>query len=97
MVADTAEMIAATQKAGGKVSLVRAVRHRGPANPMKDPKGSRVFHVSRTWFAEGPRWLLRGVLMGEAGQASGIDRSPSCCTSSSATPWCCDSNRVPAT
>lgn len=76
MVADIrAEMIAATQKAGGRVSLVE-----GPFGtevrrviPMKDPKGNRVFHVSRTWFAEGPRWLLRGVLMGEAGQASGID------------------------
>ena len=69
------EMIAATQKSGGKVSLVE-----GPFGtevrriiPMTDPKGNRVFHVSRTWFAEGPRWLLRGVVMGEAGQASGVD------------------------
>ncbi len=76
MVADIrAEMVAATEKAGGKVSLVE-----GPFGtevrriiPMKDPKGNRVFHVSRTWFTQGPRWLLRGVLMGEAGQASGID------------------------
>lgn len=69
------EMIAATQKAGGKVTLAA-----GPFGtevrrviPMTDPKGNRVFHISRTWFAEGPRWLLRGVVMGEAGQASGIE------------------------
>lgn len=69
------EMIAATEKAGGQVSLTE-----GPFGtevrrivPMTDPKGNRVFHVSRTWFAEGPKWLLRGVVMGEAAQASGID------------------------
>lgn len=69
------EMIAATEKAGGKVTLAE-----GPFGtevrrivPMNDPKGNRVFHVSRTWFAEGPKWLLRGVVMGEAAQASGID------------------------
>lgn len=69
------EMIDATQKAGGQVSLTE-----GPFGtevrriiPMTDPKGNRVFHMSRTWFAEGPKWLLRGVVMGAAGQASGVD------------------------
>lgn len=28
--------------------------------------GQEGTHISRTWLAEGPRWLLRGVLMGEA-------------------------------
>lgn len=69
------EMIEATEKAGGQVSLVE-----GPFGtevrriiPMTDPKGNRVYHISRTWLAEGPRWLLRGVVMGEAAQASGIE------------------------
>lgn len=69
------EMVEATEQAGGKVSLVE-----GPFGtevrriiPMTDPKGNRVFHISRTWFAEGPRWLLRGVVMGDAAQASGVD------------------------
>lgn len=69
------EMIAATQKAGGQVALapgpfgteVRRVM------PMTDPKGNQVFHISRTWFAEGPRWMLRGVVMGEAAKATGVD------------------------
>lgn len=69
------EMVAATEKTGGQVSLAE-----GPFGtevrrivPMTDPKGNRVFHISRTWFASGPRWLLRGVVMGEAAQATGID------------------------
>lgn len=33
--------------------------------PMQAPDGQQAAHVSRTWLAEGPRWLLRGVLMGE--------------------------------
>ncbi len=69
------EMLAATEKSGGQATLAE-----GPFGtevrrvvPMTDPKGNRVVHISRTWFAEGPRWLLRGVVMGEAGQASGAD------------------------
>ncbi len=69
------EMIEATEKAGGHVTLVE-----GPFGtevrrviPLTDPRGNRVVHISRTWFAQGPKWLLRGVVMGEAGQASGVD------------------------
>jgi len=69
------EMSAATEKAGGTVTLVE-----GPFGtevrrviPLNDPKGNRVYHVSRTWFAQGPKWLLRGVVMGDAAQAEGID------------------------
>ena len=69
------EMVAATQKAGGQATLAE-----GPFGtevrrvlPMTDPKGNRVVHISRTWFASGPRWMLRGVVMGEAGRSSGID------------------------
>ena len=35
--------------------------------PAEGPEGEQLFQVSRTWFAEGPRWLLRGTLLGEAG------------------------------
>ncbi|MCB0910226.1 MAG: DUF3710 domain-containing protein [Propionibacteriaceae bacterium] len=34
--------------------------------PQEGPGGEQLFHVSRIWFAEGPRWLLRGTLLGEA-------------------------------
>ncbi|HQZ00619.1 MAG TPA: DUF3710 domain-containing protein [Propionicimonas sp.] len=34
--------------------------------PQEGPGGEQMFHVSRVWFAEGPRWLLRGTLLGEA-------------------------------
>ncbi|HEY3339637.1 MAG TPA: DUF3710 domain-containing protein [Propionicimonas sp.] len=34
--------------------------------PQEGPGGEQMFHVSRIWFAEGPRWLLRGTLLGEA-------------------------------
>lgn len=69
------DLIAATQSHGGRVALTE-----GPfgteirrALPIQDSQGNQAAHISRTWFAQGPRWLLRGVLMGEAGQANGID------------------------
>jgi hypothetical protein len=34
--------------------------------PQEGPGGEQLFHVSRIWFAEGPRWLLRATLLGEA-------------------------------
>jgi len=34
--------------------------------PQEGPGGEQMFHVSRIWFAEGPRWLLRATLLGEA-------------------------------
>lgn len=69
------DMITATQAHGGRVALAEGpfgteVRR---AVPLKDSKGHDAVHISRTWFAQGPRWLLRGVVMGEAGQASGVD------------------------
>ncbi|EPH02879.1 hypothetical protein HMPREF1531_02195 [Propionibacterium sp. oral taxon 192 str. F0372] len=69
------EMVTTTQSHGGRVALAEGpfgteVRR---AVPLKDSKGNDAVHVSRTWFAQGPRWLLRGVVMGEAGQVSGID------------------------
>ncbi len=56
------------QQAGGTATLAE-----GPFGtevrrvlPQEGPNGEQLFHVSRIWFAEGPRWLLRGVLLGEA-------------------------------
>lgn len=64
-----AEMLAATEQAQGQASLAE-----GPFGtevrrviPMQGPDGDQVFHISRTWFTEGPNWLLRGVLIGQAG------------------------------
>ncbi len=39
--------------------------------PMEGPEGEQLFHVSRIWLVEGPRWLLRGTLMGPAGMTEG--------------------------
>ena len=41
--------------------------------PVQGEDGEQAYHVSRTWFAQGPRWLLRGVLMGEAATEEGFD------------------------
>ena len=38
-----------------------------------EAEGQQAYHVSRTWFAQGPRWLLRGVLMGEAALSEGFE------------------------
>ena len=57
------------EQAGGSASTV--VGPFGPelrrVLPAEGPSGEQLFQVSRTWFAEGPRWLLRGTLLGEAG------------------------------
>lgn len=56
------------EQAGGTATLAQ-----GPFGsevrrvlPQEGPSGEQLFHVSRIWFAEGPRWLLRGTLLGEA-------------------------------
>ncbi|WP_316667462.1 DUF3710 domain-containing protein [uncultured Propionibacterium sp.] len=71
------EMIANAQRAGGRATLSE-----GPFGtevrrvvPITTQQGQHGYHVSRTWFAQGPRWLLRGVLMGEAGLAEGVEGS----------------------
>jgi hypothetical protein len=57
------------EQAGGSVTVAR-----GPFGaelrrvlPVEGPNGEQLFQVARIWFAEGPRWLLRGTLLGEAG------------------------------
>ena len=65
------EMADATEKAGGTMTLVE-----GPLGtevkrvlPVTTPDGKQAKQPSRTWLAQGPKWLLRGVLMGNAATA----------------------------
>lgn len=67
------ELIEQSKQAGGSAELGA-----GPFGPevrrilpQAGPNGQQLFHVSRSWFAEGPRWLLRGTLMGEAALPDG--------------------------
>ncbi|WP_420175122.1 DUF3710 domain-containing protein [Luteococcus sp. OSA5] len=69
------EMVEVTTQQGGDVQLAE-----GPFGteirrviPLQNEEGEQMYHVSRTWFAQGPRWLLRGVVMGEAGMSEGVD------------------------
>lgn len=39
--------------------------------PLEGPEGEQLFHVSRIWLVEGPRWLLRATLMGPAAMSEG--------------------------
>lgn len=41
--------------------------------PVKAPGGEEGYQPSRTWAAEGDRWLLRGVLYGQAAMAEGTE------------------------
>jgi len=38
--------------------------------PMRGPQGEQMLHASRVWLVQGPRWLLRGTLMGEAAMSA---------------------------
>lgn len=46
--------------------LVRNIR-------VQMPDGRTGFQVTRTWMAEGPRWVLRGILMGKAAMTDAVD------------------------
>jgi len=69
-----------TQQAGGT-----AVVEDGPFGPQvhkvvpgSGGNGEDKFHVSRVWLVEGPRWLLRGTLLGPAatGEVDNPDAAP---------------------
>lgn len=69
------EMVELTAQQGGDAQLAE-----GPYGteirriiPLQNEEGETMYHVSRTWFAHGPRWLLRGVLLGEAGMTEGVE------------------------
>jgi hypothetical protein len=40
--------------------------------PVTRPDGRTITQSIRTWLVQGPRWLLRGVLMGVAGKDEGL-------------------------
>ena len=43
--------------------------------PFEGPEGEQLFMVSRVWLVDGPRWLLRGTLVGQAALVDG-EESP---------------------
>ncbi|RCK71351.1 DUF3710 domain-containing protein [Desertihabitans brevis] len=62
------EVLESTRRQQGRASLVE-----GPYGtelrrlvPVRTPDGQQGYQPSRTWAAEGPRWLLRGVVYGQA-------------------------------
>lgn len=69
------EIVTATQSQGGTADL-----EEGPFGseirreiPMTSDQGEELVHISRTWLAQGPGWMLRGVVMGKAGFEHGVD------------------------
>jgi len=69
------DMDRAAEQAGGTMELVA-----GPFGteirrvlPVTGPDGQQGKAITRTWLAEGPRWMLRGVLMGKAATTQGQD------------------------
>ncbi len=63
------EMIAATRSVQGMRMTIR----KGPfgteilrAVPVQDANGNVGMQITRTWFAEGPSWVVRGVVFGKA-------------------------------
>jgi len=69
------ELLANTEQAGGSSALTE-----GPFGvelrrllPVTAPNGEEGYQPSRMWVAEGPRWLLRGILYGQAALDEGVE------------------------
>jgi hypothetical protein len=69
------EIMAAAAEAGGSASLAE-----GPFGvelrrfiPVTTPEGEQGYQPSRMWVAEGPRWLLRGIVYGQAALEEGVE------------------------
>ncbi len=69
------EMIESATEAGGSASLVE-----GPFGvelrrllPVTTPEGEEGYQPSRMWVVEGPRWLLRGIVYGQAALEEGLE------------------------
>lgn len=69
------EIIEAATEAGGSAALVE-----GPFGvelrrllPVTTPDGEQGYQPSRMWVVEGPRWLLRGILYGQAALEDGLE------------------------
>lgn len=62
------DIVEEAEQAGGSCQIVDSTF--GPelrrVLPLEGPEGEQLFHVSRIWLVDGPRWLLRGTLMGPA-------------------------------
>ena len=41
--------------------------------PVTTPEGEEGYQPSRMWVAEGPRWLLRGIVYGQAAIEENLD------------------------
>jgi len=70
------DMQEATDEAGGTMTLVK-----GPLGtevrrklPVESSDGKKASQASRTWLVQGPKWLLRGVLMGQAALANDVSK-----------------------
>ena len=75
MLADTrAEMQAATKAAGGTMKLAEGPLGTEIRRSMPGERdGKRTNQASRTWLAQGPRWLLRGTVTGQAALTDSVD------------------------
>ena len=69
------ELIESATEAGGSAALVE-----GPFGvelrrllPVTTPDGEQGYQPSRMWVVEGPRWLLRGILYGQAALEDGVE------------------------
>jgi hypothetical protein len=69
------EIVEAATEAGGSAALVE-----GPFGvelrrllPVTTPDGEQGYQPSRMWVVEGPRWLLRGILYGQAALEEGLE------------------------
>lgn len=69
------ELTEAATEAGGSAALVE-----GPFGvelrrllPVTTPDGEQGYQPSRMWVVEGPRWLLRGIVYGQAALEDGVD------------------------
>jgi hypothetical protein len=69
------ELMESAQSAGGSANLVE-----GPFGvelrrllPVRTPDGQQGYQPSRMWVAEGPRWMLRGIIYGQAALEDGLE------------------------
>ena len=69
------EIVESATEAGGSAALVE-----GPFGvelrrllPVTTPDGEQGYQPSRMWVVEGPRWLLRGILYGQAALEDRLD------------------------
>jgi hypothetical protein len=68
------ELIESATEAGGSAAVIE-----GPFGvelrrllPVTTPDGEQGYQPSRMWVVEGPRWLLRGIVYGQAALEDGV-------------------------